>query len=255
MLPTFVASLKKEYMEKRNCSGLLWGGLVVLAGSIYLLFNIGVLPIVWKPVFLSWQMLLITIGILQLMHRHYFGAVLFSAVGIIFLLPQLSALLGFSYSASLLHAIIWPSVIILLGVLMMTNPFIRHDNRHCWKGHKQQCSRKLNENGQIDYNLVMTGVEEIFLGPVFRGGAINTIMGGLKLDLRKTTLPEGETVLKLDSICGGVTLLIPEDWPVEIRIESIAGGFADNRVSNGTYVDRKLVIIANFVLGGGEIRC
>lgn len=242
-------------MEKNNFSRLLWGGLVVLAGSIYLLFNIGILPVAWKPVFLSWQMLLITIGILQLTHRHYFGAVLFTAVGIIFLLPQLSALLGFSYSPSMLHAIIWPSVIILLGVLMMTRPFIRRDNHNHWKCHKQQCSRKLNENGLIDYNLVMNGVEEIFLGPVFRGGEINTIMGGLKLDLRKTTLPEGETVLKLDSICGGVTLLIPEEWPVEIRIESIAGGFADNRVTNGTYVDRKLVIIANFVLGGGEIRC
>lgn len=255
MLPTFVASLIKETMEKNNFSRLLWGGLVVLAGSIYLLFNIGILPVAWKPVFLSWQMLLITIGILQLTHRHYFGAVLFSAVGIIFLLPQLSVLLGFSYSPSMLHAIIWPSVIILLGVLMMTRPFIHRDNDQHWKCHKQQCSRKVNDNGQIDYNLVMNGVEEIFLGPVFRGGAINTIMGGLKLDLRKTTLPEGETVLKLDSICGGVTLLIPEEWPVEIRIESIAGGFADNRVSNGTYVDRRLVIIANFVLGGGEIRC
>lgn len=242
-------------MEKRSFRRLLWGGTIVLAGSIYLLFNIGILPEEWKPIFLSWQMVLLIISLLHLAHQRYFSAILFSAVGIIFLLPQLSTLLGFSYSASMIHAIIWPSVIILLGLLMMTHPFIRRNNRYHWEGHKQQCSRKLNENGQIDYNLVMNGVEEIFLGPVFRGGAINTIMGGLKLDLRKTTLPEGETVLKLDSICGGVTLLIPEEWPVEIRIESIAGGFADNRVTNGTYVDRKLVIIANFVLGGGEIKC
>ena len=101
----------------------------------------------------------------------------------------------------------------------------------------------------------MNGVDEIFLGPVFRGGEINAIMGGVKLELRKTTLPEGETLLKIDSIFSGVSLLIPEDWPVEIRTESLLGTFADNRPSNGQYVDRKLIIDANLILSGGEIKC
>ena len=237
---------------------LVWGGLVLLAGVLYLLFNIGALPLVWKPIILSWQMLLILIGIIHITRRHYFGAVLFTAIGVIFLLPQLSVVFGFTYSSTLLHSIIWPLVIILVGVLMITH--ISHhdcncDHHHCHGNHHHRGIHKGNNDGRIDYNLIMNGVDEIFLDPVFRGGEINIIMSGVKLDLRKTTLPEGETGLKVDSIMGGVSLFIPENWCVEVRSDSLLGSFYDNRSSNGKYVDRKLVIDSNLILSGGEIKC
>jgi Predicted membrane protein len=99
----------------------------------------------------------------------------------------------------------------------------------------------------------MNGIDEIFLEPVFYGGEISTIMGGAKLDLRRTTLPEGDTTLKISSICGGVTLLLPLDWNVKVNSDSILGGFGDHRRTNGVNNDRRLIIDASFILGGGSI--
>jgi predicted membrane protein len=101
----------------------------------------------------------------------------------------------------------------------------------------------------------MNGIDEIFLEPVFRGGEINNVMGGMKLDLRKTTLPEGVTTLEVDVICGGVDIIVPEDWYVEVVVDSFLGGFEDKRAGNGTFADRKLIIKVNAILGGGDIRC
>ncbi len=46
-------------MGKRISGKLLVGGLIIIAGVLALLFNIGVLPLAWKSIVLSWQMLLI----------------------------------------------------------------------------------------------------------------------------------------------------------------------------------------------------
>ncbi len=255
-------------MKKKNVDKLLFGGLVVLIGVLYLLFNIGTLPLVWKPIILSWQMLFIVIGVIGLLHRHYWGGSFFTAVGIVFILPRLCPALGYSCPAALFNASVWPVIVILLGIWMITYPirrhYMMHRFMHCNYDHYNENmfnynhrhnSYKQNENGKIYYNLLMSGVDEVFLGHEFHGGKIKTVMAGVKFDLRKATLPEGETVLKIETILGGVELRIPEDWHVEVRSESTFGDFVDKRPSNGQYVDRKLIIIANSILGGGDIRC
>lgn len=249
-------------MNKKISGRLFWGSLIVLAGVLYLLFNIGILPAVWKPVILSWQMLLVVIGVTHLNHRHYIGGLLWTGIGVVFLLPELSTAIGFNYSVATLHSIIWPAAIILIGISLIIHPFRHHHHHHfhCTDKprhhrHNQYSSHSINKDGTIYYNLIMNGVDEIFLGPVFRGGEINTILGGVELDLRKSTLPEGNTILKVESILGGITLYVPEDWTVEIQTDSMLGGFTDNRPLKGMSTDKRLIIDAHLILGGGTIKC
>ena len=44
----------------------------------------------------------------------------------------------------------------------------------------------------------------------FKGGTVQAIFGGIELDLRKTHLPEGETMLHIEAIFGGVELFVPD---------------------------------------------
>ena len=241
-------------MERNGLRSIVTGTIIVVVGIVYLLFNMGILPVEWKNTVISWQSLLILLGIIGICRRGYVGGILFIIVGAFSLLPNLSVLLGFSYSAVALHSMTWPALIITVGLLII---FHRHHHHHyhyhCNHHHNSLNNHTDSKGGKVDYNLMMNGIDEVFLEPVFRGGDINTIMGGAKLDLRRTSLPEGDTVLKISSICGGVTLLLPLDWNVEIHNNAILGGFADHRRGNGQYVDRRLIIEASFIFGGGSI--
>jgi hypothetical protein len=112
-------------------------------------------------------------------------------------------------------------------------------------------------SGVIDITTVFGGSEQVYLDPEFRGGTISTVFGGVKLDLRRTGLPEGVTWLTIESVFGGVEIDAPEEWVIEIRNESVFGGFHDKRLPamGPGYTDgRKLIIRASNVFGGGEIK-
>ena len=221
-----------------------------MIGIVYLLFNLGNLPPEWKDIVMSLQGLLVLLGVIGICKGNYVGGTILAGIGVCSLLPDLSAVMGFFYSAATLHSIMWPAIIILIGLLIMSH---RHHHHHDFKCcHRTRYSNG-SKDGKVDYNLVMNGIDEVFLEPIFRGGEINTIMGGAKLDLRRTSLPEGDTELKISSICGGVTLLLPLDWEVELHNDSILGGFADHRHSQQISTDRRLIINASFILGGGSI--
>ncbi|MCI1682663.1 MAG: LiaF-related protein [Bacteroides sp.] len=245
----------KNKMFRRS----FWGGLFILVGVLYLLFNVGALSIVWKPIVFSWQMFLVVLGVIWFFTHRYFWGVLIAAIGVISLLPQLSEVMGFDYSQTMLSGILWPLVIIFFGIMIITHSFTHHHlhERWCRGNFKRQAMGKTDMDGKIDYNYIFSGLDEIFLRPVFRGGEINTICGGVKLDLRKTSLPEGDTVLEINSICGGVELWVPQNWTVEIRPQSFLGGFADRRGYSAEVkeTDRKLIIVASLIMGGGDVRC
>lgn len=236
-------------MEKMISKNVVLGVLIVIVGVAFLLSNLGIISCALSHIIISWQMLLILLGIGNLSRRRYIGGLLLIAVGVVFLMPRLSTTLGFYYSAAMLHAVIWPLVVIAIGLIIIFHK--RQFHHHC--RYNEMKSKIDSNNGKVDYNLIMNGIDEVFLQPVFHGGEISTIMGGAKLDLRRTSLPEGDTVLKISSICGGVTLLIPLEWNVEIKSDSILGGFADHRHGNGACVNRRLIIEASFIFGGGSI--
>ncbi len=245
-------------MKNRMSHRLFWGGLVIWAGVFYLLFNIGILPIVWKPIVFSWPAFLVVLGVAWFTTQRYFWGLIATAIGVISLLPRLSEVMGFDYSRTMLSSILWPLVIIAIGVLIISHSFTHH--RFCahWKRHDFQrhtTTGKTDQDGKIDYNYIFSGLDEIFLKPVFRGGEINAICGGVKLDLRRTSLPEGDTILEINTICGGVDLWVPRDWTVEVHQQSLLGGFSDRRDVDSQTTDRKLIIDASLIMGGGEIRC
>jgi predicted membrane protein len=73
--------------------------------------------------------------------------------------------------------------------------------------------------------------------------------------LRSAELPEGDSIVRIKCVFGGVVLLVPETWYVDIRTSSIFGGAADSRLKNGaTDKTRKLIIAGECVFGGCEIK-
>jgi predicted membrane protein len=239
-------------------NGIIFALLVIGLGIIWLCLNNGMLPVAWKCFFISWPMLLFVIGCAELCKVHYVPGIILASLGTFFLIPRFTGITGASFDWQFLSAW-WPVFIIIGGlliffsILLKPRQFLGRHRRH-QKGCREENtipSQEENQDGKINYKFVFSGTEQVILDPVFKGGTIETIFGGVDLDLRRTSLAEGDTFLHVKAVFGGVEIKAPENWHIEVRSESFAGGVTDDRFrSSSIDYSRKLILVANCAFGG-----
>jgi predicted membrane protein len=246
--------------------GVVFALLLIVAGKLLLCFNAGFLPEVWKSFFFSWPMLLFVAGAIGICRFHFFGGFVLAMTGMFFLLPRAAAIYPDEPLYELVTATYWPALIIFLGAVIFFS-ILRHKRRFSgnplhekpWKnkcrGNKYSAVSEENEDGKINYECTFGSIEQVILEPQFKGGSIKTVCGSIELDLRHTSLPDGETHLRVHTCMGGVEIMVPLDWTVEVTSKVMAGG-VDNHRKNAPQANpaKKLVIIAECILGGIEIR-
>jgi len=244
-------------------NGITFALLVIGAGLLLLCLNGGVLPVAWKYFLISWPMLLFVLGCTGLCRIHYVSGIILASIGAFFLVPRFSALFPATSFDGQFLSTWWPIFIVIGGLLIFFSILIKpkrfnRSHHHHAKGCRDDnhfTTQEENRDGKINYKLILSGTEQVILDPVFKGGIIEAVLGGLELDLRRTSLPEGETYLYVKSVFGGVDIKAPEDWYIEIRSESLFGGVTDDRFK-AQQIDhsKKLIIVCNAVFGGVTIR-
>ncbi|MDR2292562.1 MAG: cell wall-active antibiotics response protein [Prevotellaceae bacterium] len=264
-------------MKKTKNKGFLQGeyvfGIVlILLGTLFLLFNFGILEKSMKSVIFSWQMLLIVCAILLLLYRRFFSGITVLMFALFFIIPKLVEAcpdifkwLGYDFTYKY-----WPALLIAVGILIIARLFFTkstvnsHDkifsdnSMSKYRSKRKKCNcgcDNCNCNCNFERNAVFGSIEEIILDPIFNGGNISSVFGNIELDLRKTTIPEGDTELEVNSVFGAITLYIPDNWNVELHVSNFAGGFSDDRnINSAIDYSRKLIINGKFVFSGGEIK-
>ncbi|MDR1552047.1 MAG: cell wall-active antibiotics response protein [Prevotellaceae bacterium] len=244
--------------------GYVFGIILILLGTLFLLFNFGLLNKSMRSVIFSWQMLLIACAIFAFFSRHFFSGSTMLILGLFFLIPKLVRVCPdiFGWFGDDFTSTYWPTLLIVFGILIIARLFFPKSQKgkiiYTHHFEKKKCNCGCNDctcNSNFERNVIFGSIEEIILDPVFNGGEINTVFGSLVLDLRKTTLPEGDTELEVNSVFGAATLYIPNNWNVELQVSSLASGFRDNRnISDEIDYSQKLIITGGFVFAGGEIR-
>ena len=152
----------------------------------------------------------------------------------------------------------WAIVFMVVGIFVICSSIW---SRNWWKWPKSYHSSDWQihngESGQIDSNFVFSGAKERWDMKNFKGGEINTVFGGAEIDLSEAQLAEGVHHLELNAVFGGIVIYVPIDWNIEIRKTQAFGAFEDKRPKPSFEIDekRKLIIEANAVFGGGEIKC
>lgn len=87
-----------------------------------------------------------------------------------------------------------------------------------------------------------------------RTGSVMAFMGGVELDLRQAGIVDGAT-LSLRAIMGGVDVLVPAGWRVEVAKSVVMGGITNRTDPDGVDPAAPLLLIdAAIVMGGIEIR-
>lgn len=236
---------QKSYFPKRNIS--LPALLLVLVGILFLGRNLGFVDHQLFRVVISWQMLLIVLGIWSLVKRRYTSAIVLVAVGLFFLAPRLGHVNHFWISTY------WPLLLVLVGVVGLFK--VSGQGRH-------GCKKSFARNGErLDSGYVVSentfgNAQQIVLDPLFKGADISNSFGGTLIDLRRTNLLPGDTVIDLNCAFGGIELYVPEDWTVVFELESAFSATHDKRYGTQrmTEGDSRLVVRGKLAFSRLEIK-
>ncbi|MCD4735858.1 MAG: cell wall-active antibiotics response protein [Bacteroidales bacterium] len=219
--------------------------LIIVTGFVFLLHQMRLLPPRIDDILISWQMLLIGIGIFNIFYAQsrIVGYILI-AVGVFFLLPEFF-FLPYNFRRNF-----WPLIIIAIGIIIL----VKHMGRSKTGSHTFQNGE---DGDYIDEANIFSGSEKKIAIKGLKGGKITTIFGGSESDLTGSELAKGENVIALFFIFGGSTTYVPKDWIVINNITPIFGGFSEkgspDTPANIKYVS-KLIIKGIVIFGGGEIK-
>ena len=234
--------------------GIMLGVLLVLVGGILFGINMGYIPESFKQVLWSWQMLLVVIGIMSLFGRHIFFGLFLTFAGGLLLIPKLSVVFPnvFPDNLKLLYI---PLLLSMTGIIILV--YVIYKRKRGWKNEpccKKQTTKHTIEGDFSEVNAFSKG-EYIVLEPEFRGGTIKTTFGATEVDLRKTSLPEGDTYLDITVVFGGVILYIPDEWRVKLQVELSFSGIDDKRRTSASIDNSKrLILVGSCLFGGCEIK-
>ncbi len=223
------------------------GILIILAGFVILLDQLDMLSPKVSDIFVSWQMLLIVIGVYNLFFTdssRVFGFILI-LVGGFFLLPEMFTL-PYNFRRNF-----WPVLLILVGLFILFKSGVL--------GKREMSSRPVdaNEMEYLDEVNVFSGSDKRISIKNFRGGRITSIFGGSDIDLTGSELAQGSQVIEVFYMFGGSTIRVPEDWVVLNKVTALLGGFSDKRRTAGQSAHEAknvLVIRGTVMFGGGEIK-
>lgn len=86
----------------------------------------------------------------------------------------------------------------------------------------------------------------------FRGADLTAVFGGVKCDLRQAII-NSDTVIKTESIFGGVEIYVPSNVKVKIKSTPIFGGVTDKSVHNQES-EHTIYINSTCIFGGVDIK-
>ena len=230
--------------NNRRMKKIMFGLLLLIAGSLLLAFNFELLPIEYKSIVFSWPMLLIAIGLINIFSKESYvmGGILL-VIGSYFLIQR-----GFPDNSNII-SLYWPVILIFVGIVIIVKKSFFNFHHHIEKN-------TTTDSSFIEEVNIFGGNKHNVNAPLFKGGKIINIFGGSHIDLTKTNLEEGKNTLEIVCVFGGVELIIPSDWIVHIEVASVLGGFGDKRaaINSSTQGNKELYIKGVVVFGGGEIK-
>jgi predicted membrane protein len=236
----------RDTVKNKRMKKFAFGILVLLAGFFLLGFNLEFIPIAWKPIVFSWQMLLIAIGVVSLFGKDsYIPGIILLLVGGIFIIPKFG-ILPFS-----VHSLFIPALLIAIGLIVLFKGFgPKKPNKH------KKFTSSMSDDGYINIETIFGGTKQLISHQEFKGGKISCIFGGAEIDLTQANLAPGDQTLEISAIFGGATVIVPPDWKVEVKNSSFLGGFEDKRRVIREQIDpsRKLILQVEAIFGGGEIK-
>lgn len=246
------------------------GIILVVVGGIILLKKLGVFLPLWL---LSWPMIFIAIGLVILVSQQFKSAsgYFFLIFGSFFLLKKHVDLPdGF-------EGYLFAGGLIAVGLYFILNQkTIKTPNNNPFMGNssfeynaqeaevlddEKSSTSHSSTSGNFDQGEVVTsqaflsGDQRRVLSKNFKGGKISAILGGSEIDLSQADMTD-PAMLNIEVALGGVKLIVPPHWSVQVNVSNVLAGVEDKRLYSHVTPDPKkiLKIYGSVILGGLEIK-
>ena len=220
---------------------LIFGLFIIALGLLYTLENLGVLYA--HDILRFWPILIAFYGISRIVQCQTVGqkawGVFWTIVGSFWFLDRLDILYFNIWD-------LWPLILVALGASLIWRPSRRG---YGFPG----TSTVGDSSSTINAFALLGGFKRSNDSQDFRGGEATAIMGGCEIDLRRAAIQEGEAVLQLVAIMGGIEIWVPENWVVVMQGVPVLGGFEDKTHSPADS-SKRLIVKGYSVMGGVEIK-
>ncbi len=241
---------KEQSSVNKSVKNALIGFIFIFVGLIITGYRTGFISDYAYDLFISWQMLLIGIGLVQIVsNRSVFSGLILITIGGIFIAPHL-----FQYQL-ISGNLMLPAAFIIVGILFIFRNRLGFGNRRKEFSFDHQFA--VNSD-YVQENYIFGGGKIAVESNNFKGGKFSAVFGGGQLDLSRATLSdEGVNVLQVDLVFGGLEIIIPRDWNVKVEASSVFGSFGKkgNGISRADIdLTKVLVIKGSAVFGGAEIK-
>ncbi len=213
-------------------SQFLLGLLVVLVGLILLLDTTGVAPT--QSLLQFAPSLFVLVGIWALVgsrFRNLVGPVVLIGVAVAW---QLVALDVVSVDRMVDF---WPLLVIVLGLSIVLGQY--------------RSSAAEVEGAHTSTFAAFGGVEKRNTSQQFRGADLTAMFGGAELDLRDATVGERPARINAVALFGGVDIIVPREWNVQLDVLPILAGAADDRARTDDIRDEVDLVVTGFAAFGG----
>lgn len=234
---------KPDLSNRRAILGIF----MIAIGALWILERLDLIPSFWNDILISWQMLLIGIGIFSLIGGNKTTGTVLIILGSVFLLPEV---MHIPYE---LRRIAWPMIIVGVGIILLVSQTGKHRKVPPIFETGSSSSSQAGSNYFDDF--VIFGGREVYIdSQQFVGGKSSSIFGGTEYDLRQASLSQNGAVIDALTLFGGCGFKVPPDWTVKNEVTAIFGAFTDKRGGSLNHIvsdPSKTLIIKGFAAFGG----
>lgn len=257
-----------EHKNMVNRSGKVWAGFIIVGiGALLLLRNFGLGLPHW---IFNWSVWLVVIG-LFIGARHNFRS---SGWFVLVLIGSYFTLDDILDDYEMPHVAL-PIAIVALGLYLILKP---KDISNCRDKRRRRKDRfdkfdyvnpvgqeqgpepvePIGDDQKDKYNNdyinsvnVFGGSNQVIYSKNLKGGEVVAVFGGGDLNLTQSDF-EGQIILDVTAIFGGVKIVVPATWQIKSEVTAIFGGVDDKRaIYPAMEQANKLIIIRGVVLFGG----
>ena len=246
------------------------GIILIVVGSIILLKKIGIFLPVW---IFSWPMVFIAVGLVLLINQQFkSGAGFFFLLFGSFFMLKKHVDLPYGFEGYFLAGgLIAVGLYFILNQKSIKSPNFNQAFQTPPFGYKAEDAEVVGEESSdstksysqstfdqpevITSQAFLSGDQKRILSKNFRGGKISAILGGAEIDLSQADMIE-PAMLNIEVAMGGVKLIVPPHWNVQVNVSNVLAGVEDKRLYPQVTPDPKkiLKIYGSVILGGLEIK-
>lgn len=207
--------------------GLAIGLFLIVAGALLFLDNLNILPfeaagLIW-PLALGLYSLAVFVRTRSAAAKVWAGAGM--AAGVLLVLGDLHIL-------RVTGAILWPLALIATGVVMLIYRLRLRDFGERLRPERFTVGSSTeagSSGGRLQETAIFSSVKRRVESGGFEGAELNSVFGGIELDLRWATIttPNRTAVIEANAVFGGIEIRVPETWRVNVQGHAIFGAYED----------------------------